>query len=804
MRAETPALLRLRLRAHGYHPIPCEGKRPPLEAWTAKFDTNEAEIRLWDRVWHLATNTGMLTKFMPVGDIDITDEPAAEGVEALARAHFEERGHFLVRIGLAPKRAFLLRTDEPFSKLVRYFTAPNGGEHKIEILGDGQQVIAFGIHPDTQQPYRWHGGSPADVTREQLPYARRDDLVRFLDAAEKLLVEDYGFTLVRGLAEADGEARAAGEPLAKSSRVAAAVAVIPNNDLGWDDWNRIGMAIWAATNGSAHGFEIFDHWSRKSRKYDARATSKKWTSYVRSPPTRIGFGTLKYLADQADPAWEDSLRGEPPEPDPDDPGAQPATQGPAKAPVFDPWEHFIVPAFPFEILPDIIQNYVNAQSTVIGCDPSAFAMAVLATFSGALHHGFALKMMRNGDWYERPRLWMLLVGNPSTRKTPIFNIATKPLVHYETHLRVKYEADMRDYELALAEHKGDAAAKPHKPDLPLRYVVWDTTVEKLGEILARSDKGLLVKSDEISGWIANMERYNNARSDRGFWLCAYDGGPHNIDRIKRGEIFIKNLSVSLLGGIQPMRLTELQGLTSDGLLQRFIPVMMRSGSLPQDQPSDDRTYRAHVREMIFAKPAHLIMTDDALVIMNELRQRLHELEEDTAAIGLQTFAGKLHGLAGSLALILHMAREPRLGATLPVDAHTVENTRRVVEDFILPHAFEFYRTDETASPGERLRHLASWILTSGATRLLASDLTRNVRAFRGLSLFEVNQRVSPLVAAGWLEPADRTPVCRSWTVSPQIHAQHAERAKIEKARKSRLRTKIMRDATARSVPRIST
>src|SRR5262249_10861964 len=86
---------------------------------------------------------------------------------------------------------------------------------------------------------------------------------------------------------------------------------------------------------------------------------------------------------------------------------------------FDPWDHFIVPAFPFEILPDIIQDYVGAQSTVIGCDPSAFAMAVLATFSGALHHGFALKMMRNGAWYERPRLWVLLVGNPSTRKTPI-------------------------------------------------------------------------------------------------------------------------------------------------------------------------------------------------------------------------------------------------------------------------------------------------------------------------------------------------------------------------------------------------
>jgi hypothetical protein len=41
-----------------------------------------------------------------------------------------------------------------------------------------------------------------------------------------------------------------------------------------------------------------------------------------------------------------------------------------------------------------------------------------------------------------------------------------------------------------------------------------------------------------------MERYSNSagRSDRAFWLQAYDGGPHAVDRIKRGEVFIENLT----------------------------------------------------------------------------------------------------------------------------------------------------------------------------------------------------------------------------------------------------------------------
>ena len=49
-------------------------------------------------------------------------------------------------------------------------------------------------------------------------------------------------------------------------------------------------------------------------------------------------------------------------------------------------------------------------------------------------------------------------------------------------------------------------------------------------------------------------------------------------------------------------------------------------------------------------------------------------------------------------------------------------------DFILPHAFEFYRAGE--AEGDRLRRLASWILTSGQQRVLASDLARNIADFR--------------------------------------------------------------------------
>jgi len=175
--------------------------------------------------------------------------------------------------------------------------------------------------------------------------------------------------------------------------------------------------------------------------------------------------------------------------------------------LFDPWAQFVVPPFPLDVLSPVVRDFVESQSVVIGCDPSAMAMAVLSTFSGALDHRFAVKMMRHGNWFERPRLWTLFVGPPSTKKTPIFNTATKPLEEHQQRLWRDFQAKLRAYE--EAEERGDED-DVEKPEPPPRFVMWDTTTEKLGEILARSDKGLLVKRDEISGWIGALEKYANS------------------------------------------------------------------------------------------------------------------------------------------------------------------------------------------------------------------------------------------------------------------------------------------------------
>ena len=177
---------RKRLLAAGYQPLPVNGKIVKLEDWP-NIAVTDAIINAWAQDWPDHLSTGLLTRHTPVVDIDITDEGAAEELEALVEKML---GKSAVRIGRAPKRAIFFRTDTPFCKRERKYVAPNGNKHQIEILGDGQQVVVNGIHPDTKQHYRWHGGEPGPQLKHgDLPSLTPDQADAFLAAATELLQE---------------------------------------------------------------------------------------------------------------------------------------------------------------------------------------------------------------------------------------------------------------------------------------------------------------------------------------------------------------------------------------------------------------------------------------------------------------------------------------------------------------------------------------------------------------------------------------------------------------------------------------
>lgn len=458
---------------------------------------------------------------------------------------------------------------------------------------------------------------------------------------------------------------------------------------------------------------------------------------------------------------------------------------PGGQPALDPWERYVVPPFPMDTLPPPLRRYAEYLSVSTGADPAACAMSALATCAGALNQEFSLKMKRSGDWYVRPRLWVMLVGDPSSKKSPVMTSCIKPLRSWEN-------VGVKQWQKDFARWKEDGDKEQPEPTKPTRYLLNEVTTEKMGEILSRQDRGIMVEQDEISGWIGAMDKYGGgkgAAADRGFWLGAYNGGPRTVDRLGRGETFIQNLCVSFVGGVQPDRLKELGNLTSDGLLQRFLPVMMgrakRSQEVESDAPKKD--YEVVINELIKVPPCGLVMDEGAMKAAEEFQDYIYTLENmDGLGKGFCGFAGKMSGTHGSLALVLHMAEDPEHAALEAVSERVVRNAERILRHFCVPHALELYSSTSDGADWEYLRKLASFVLTSPKERFTASDFTNGVHAMRGLGVWDVAQKLSPLVAGGWLTEDDTGKSVRSWVVVNGLRDAMAKRREAELERKSEI------------------
>jgi hypothetical protein len=90
-------------------------------------------------------------------------------------------------------------------------------------------------------------------------------------------------------------------------RLADAMRFVPNDDLDWDPWNNVGLALLVATGGSDFGFKLFDAFSQRSYKYDRHTTRDRWQEIKRSRwPNRTGANKLFAIAREN--GWTEQLQ----------------------------------------------------------------------------------------------------------------------------------------------------------------------------------------------------------------------------------------------------------------------------------------------------------------------------------------------------------------------------------------------------------------------------------------------------------------------------------------------------------------
>ena len=458
-----------------------------------------------------------------------------------------------------------------------------------------------------------------------------------------------------------------------------------------------------------------------------------------------------------------------------------------------------LPPLPVGLLPQRIETFARAAAIVVGADDGGFAMAALAVAAGSLDDAIKLSVMPYAKWVESARIWVALVGDPSTKKTPIINTTYEALKSADNALYRLY---------AAAKAKWEMLSKPDKAITPApvrnRYLISDTTSEAAQEAFRTiGERGLFGVYDELGGWFGSMERYGqngSGASERRFWLEAYNGGSYLVDRIGRGAFMIANLSLTILGGIQPDLIRKVASAPSDdGLIQRIIPIVLRPGWTPvadQNAASQMGDFDALIPQLLALCPpnsGHLSFDAGAQKIRDDLAKE----HENAARVmegfnkKLSTALGKQDGVFARLCVVWHCI-ENASQSPLP-EIVTEDIARRVaafMREFTRPHLFHFYGvTLDLPDEHERLLSIAGYILTHKVKVLANRDVQSAVRSMRNLTSKAVTPVLEQLEAFGWLFKgaplrAGAPPI---WRVNLVAHNLFSQRAKVESERREEIR-----------------
>lgn len=318
------------------------------------------------------------------------------------------------------------------------------------------------------------------------------------------------------------------------------------------------------------------------------------------------------------------------------------------------------------------------------------------------HGGNARRLQLKRGWTAPAILWVAIVGESGTAKTPAFKLALQAIrqrqhkaMERNAEVMKQYETDLAHHEKALGEWKRDKKAAnnpPAKPEVPQaeRCIVSDTTVEALVPLLLANPRGLLLARDELAGWIGSFDRYAGGKggADAAHWLSMHNGESIFMDR-KTGvppTIYVPQALVSICGGIQPAILHRALGSEhrESGLAARLLltcpPRMAKCWTEADIDPMAEAAIARLIDRLYELQPIETDEGELRPVVVHLSRDakedwkafyNAHAQEQKDLAGDLSAAWSKLEEYAARLALVIHFARwaaaDPTLASADVVD-----------------------------------------------------------------------------------------------------------------------------------------
>jgi hypothetical protein len=234
----------------------------------------------------------------------VYDVAVANSIVSLA---LNTLGETIYRVGQAPKALLLYRISEATTKITSQAFVTGDKKSRVEVLGSGQQFVAYNVHPDTGRPYEWFGGAPHEVALWELPAVTREQLLEFTRQSEALLAAKFqpaksgkgraGQLATTGDANEDALMAIAGRKKTLDigrDEIDQRLLDVQRYAEDYDFWLNVGMALHHQFRGSSEGLQIWDEWSQTASNYDEEATTAKWESFDAKTLGGVTFASVMH------------------------------------------------------------------------------------------------------------------------------------------------------------------------------------------------------------------------------------------------------------------------------------------------------------------------------------------------------------------------------------------------------------------------------------------------------------------------------------------------------------------------------
>ena len=466
------------------------------------------------------------------------------------------------------------------------------------------------------------------------------------------------------------------------------------------------------------------------------------------------------------------------------------------APV-DLWDQSKAPDLPRGLLPPIIELAATKSGELSGADPGGYAMGMLCACAAMISDNIKIKVKRNENWHEEARMWVALMGEPSYKKSPIMKACTRTVERLDGDMIRQYNRDFLDWK----EHENG------EPPIPHRLRVDDITMESAQNVAKSNDEGLMAVADELSGWFGSMEKYSGGKGsakDRSFWLRAFGGGQYVVDRVTRGTVLIENLSINILGGIQPDAIRKVMSdATDDGLIQRFFVVVLKPSTLGREDIENDAIveYNSLLERLRDIKPPEnffgvqpLTFDDKAQELRRELEAKHHGMVRAMESTNkkMASHLGKYDGMFPRLCVVWHVIENAN-AETLPsvVTYETANRVARFLHEYIMRHSIAFYMgTIGLSEDQDVIEDVAGYILAHKVETVTMRTFQRGSTKMRKLTRHQVEPICHQLEAMGWIDSLDARGSRLTAKINPDVHERYADRAKSETDRREAVKQEI--------------